>query len=62
MGEAVERRQMGRGTMVELGGGVSGWEFGGLNGGGWEVPVGRIWVWGRKIWDVLEDVLAEGPC
>lgn len=29
--------------------------------GGWEVPVGRIWVWGRKIWDVLEDVLAEGP-
>lgn len=33
VGEAVERRQMGRGTMVELGGGVSGWEFGGLNGG-----------------------------
>lgn len=34
----------------------------GVKWGGWEVPVGRIWVWGRKIWDVLEDVLAEGPC
>lgn len=32
MGEAVERRQMGRGTMVELGGVLVVGSLGGLNG------------------------------